>query len=499
MPAELAPLAAIPVPSQMAAIQATFDALSSLAAPAAGSSGPASVASGAPTDPFSVLLAAASTSASSAPASAATPAATAAAAIGATVPGATVPGATVPASTGAASSAAAAELAALGAAAGATTRAGGTAPPSSTSSALASAAAASPAAASPAAVGAGSSAGGGTSVGAGTAAAEPATTLAVEAQQAVQTAESSPGATGGGIAVVADAARYLGVPYVWGGTSPTTGFDCSGLVQHVFSDLGVSLPRTSYEQVGSGTSVASLAAAQPGDLLFFEPGQNGAGPGQPGHVAIYIGNNEMIAAPQTGETVQVQPVPVTPLAIRRVGVASGAASAALASMPALPAVLPNASNALSTTSGTGTSSVPGASSVAVGPVPVPGQYASLVEASAAAAGVPAPLLAAVLETESGFQPAAVSSAGAEGIAQFMPATAAAQGVQPFDPSSAIPGAARYLASLYNQFGSWSLALAAYNAGPAAVQASSGIPSNSQTAVDVATVLARAGMSTGSVA
>ncbi len=131
--------------------------------------------------------------------------------------------------------------------------------------------------------------------------------------------------------------------------------------------------------------------------------------------------------------------------------------------------------------------------MAIGDVSVPSQYAGLVETSAAASGVPVSLLAAELQTESGFDPQAVSSAGAEGIAQFMPGTAAELGVQPFDPNSAIPGAARYLAGLEGQLGSWPLALAAYNAGPNAVAESGGIPDNGQTPADVATVLQRAGM------
>ena len=85
------------------------------------------------------------------------------------------------------------------------------------------------------------------------------------------------GVSASGSAIVGEASKFLGVPYVWGGSSPS-GFDCSGLVQYVFSELGVELPRGSVDQSEVGTPVASLAQAQPGDLLFFEPGQNGLPP-----------------------------------------------------------------------------------------------------------------------------------------------------------------------------------------------------------------------------
>lgn len=84
-------------------------------------------------------------------------------------------------------------------------------------------------------------------------------------------------------------------------------------------------------------------------------------------------------------------------------------------------------------------------------------------------GIDPNLFTRQINQESGFNPGAVSPAGAEGIAQFMPATAAAMGVNPWDPTSALYGAANLMSQLNNQFGNYAMALAAYNAGPGAVQ------------------------------
>jgi cell wall-associated NlpC family hydrolase len=94
--------------------------------------------------------------------------------------------------------------------------------------------------------------------------------------------------------VVGIAMRYLGVPYVWGGSTPR-GFDCSGLVSYVFAQIGVSLPHSSYSQFGMGTAV-SISQLQPGDLVFF----TGAS-----HVGIYIGGGQFIHAPHTGDVVKI--------------------------------------------------------------------------------------------------------------------------------------------------------------------------------------------------
>jgi cell wall-associated NlpC family hydrolase len=104
-----------------------------------------------------------------------------------------------------------------------------------------------------------------------------------------------PVVTGAGHPAAASIAlRYLGVPYVWGGASPS-GFDCSGLVMYVYAQLGISLPHYTVAQ-WAATSHISLSQAQPGDLVFFDG---------LGHVGIYLGNNQFVHAPHTGTVVQV--------------------------------------------------------------------------------------------------------------------------------------------------------------------------------------------------
>lgn len=110
-------------------------------------------------------------------------------------------------------------------------------------------------------------------------------------------------------------------------------------------------------------------------------------------------------------------------------------------------------------------------------LPEPGRrYAPAIRRAAAAAGIDPRLLAALVWAESGFRPDATSAAGAIGLTQLMPGTAAALGVDPRDPMQNLEGGARYLAAQIQRFGSVELALAAYSAGPGAVAAAGGIPS-----------------------
>ena len=99
-----------------------------------------------------------------------------------------------------------------------------------------------------------------------------------------------------GNAIVDAAYSQIGVPYVWGGTTPYVGLDCSGLVQYCYRQAGKSIPRTSGSILAGGTIVSD---PQPGDICWT-----------PGHVAIYIGNGQMIEAQQTGVPVKVSKVRV---------------------------------------------------------------------------------------------------------------------------------------------------------------------------------------------
>ena len=91
------------------------------------------------------------------------------------------------------------------------------------------------------------------------------------------------------------ALKVVGVPYRWGGESPSSGFDCSGLVRWAYGRVGIDLPHSSYALYGEGRRVAG-SRLEPGDLLFFEG---------LGHVGLYLGRGRMVHAPQSGRDVEV--------------------------------------------------------------------------------------------------------------------------------------------------------------------------------------------------
>ena len=104
---------------------------------------------------------------------------------------------------------------------------------------------------------------------------------------------SSSSSSGSGSSIVDYALQFVGNPYVWGGTSLTSGADCSGFTQSVYAQFGYSLPRTSYEQQNWGTEV-SYADAQPGDLICYG-----------GHVAIYMGNGQIVHASNSQDGIKI--------------------------------------------------------------------------------------------------------------------------------------------------------------------------------------------------
>lgn len=123
-------------------------------------------------------------------------------------------------------------------------------------------------------------------------------TTAVGALKGIAAPATAPAAGAAtGSDVVAMAKKYIGVPYVWGGTNPATGMDCSGFTQRVFKDLGIEIPRVVSDQMRQGTPVASLAEAKPGDLLVSFGGD---------HISIYLGNGKAIDAPVPGKTIQIR-------------------------------------------------------------------------------------------------------------------------------------------------------------------------------------------------
>lgn len=109
--------------------------------------------------------------------------------------------------------------------------------------------------------------------------------------------------------VVNAAKAHLGLPYLYGGTSPSTGFDCSGLTQYAFRQAGITIPRVSYEQAAAGRAVP-YSQLRVGDLVAFNSPVS--------HVGIYVGNGQFIHSPRTGDVVKISKLSAMQLtAIRR--------------------------------------------------------------------------------------------------------------------------------------------------------------------------------------
>lgn len=284
-------------------------------------------------------------------------------------------------------------------------------------------------------------------------------------------ARATPPAPGLAGRVLLDTAlRHLGAPPAPRSPGSDAG---AAFVADAHRRVGVLVPDDVAGQTALGVPVPSLAQARSGDLVVLG--------GDPAQVGLYAGGGRILHAPTGGGPVQLSVIDAPVTAIRRIVSAAPTEEAAAAPvMPVAAGTLPVAT----VLAGRAPAAVPVAGGAGLAGVP----YAELFQQAGAAHGIDPALLAAVARIESGFNPGATSPAGAIGLMQFMPGTAAGLGVDPRDPASAVDGAARYLRQGLDRFGTVELALAAYNAGPGAVQRHGGIPPYPETQAYVRKVL-----------
>lgn len=283
------------------------------------------------------------------------------------------------------------------------------------------------------------------------------TAQGTQATRAASAADAVTGGSGGvtGQDVVDQARKYLGVPYLWGGTDPKRGLDCSGLVQLVYKKLGVSLPRVSQDQQNEGRSIPNLKQALPGDLLTF---------GSPAtHIGIYIGDGKMLHAPRTGDVVKIVDMDDyyrKPTDIRRVlsDTAAGA-TPATASSTASPAAVrattatASAFRAAAAPAAAPLTATPTAASTAVptalasvlaqtgalsGTLPgaLSGFLPGTLSGTGAGTGMSAELPAAMAAVQTGYGAGATSFSGSTGLPQMSLGAADGLGNGLFDPAQA---------------------------------------------------------------
>ena len=228
---------------------------------------------------------------------------------------------------------------------------------------------------------------------------------------------------------------HLGTDYVYGGSSPETGFDCSGLVQYCYGKFGISLPRVAKDQALCGTHV-EYADMMAGDLVFFKKPN-----AEVHHVGVYIGNNQYIHAPQTGDVVKISDLSTRSdfYEARRVFKVKESSN-------------DNNSPGSSDSSGSSDSTNNSQNDKRLyTALPNNTDLVDIFYRVESETGVDAILLASIAMTESHMDPNAVSGAGASGLCQFMPKTFTDLGFDIsmiFDPYTNVLACAHYISELY---------------------------------------------------